>query len=300
MVMPAHQWTWGINQWVEYLRDKELPVLPGTAARLAALREAGEAARESLSARDLVDIVYGDPYLALKLLRRAEERRTRQLGHDTTTPLAAVLQTGYDELQALVANSKVSVGLLPGCHACEQRAVLAAILARAWAMRRVDVLPDEVAMAALLAEIGELLLWHCAPEMTDKEVAIYQWNERYWALQQRTSEMDFTFRQLTMALAQSWGLPTLIVALIKGVDSPRANLARLGHEAAKAVIGEATTPELLALLQEVGALLPAVDLLAIAEPLPLADEPRAALQAAIAAVKAAASGEQPAQGGDQA
>ena len=62
--------------------------------------------------------------------------------------------------------------------------------------------------------------------MTDKETQVRDWNERFWALSHRPSEIDFTFRQLTMALAQSWGLPGLIVMLIKGTDTPRAQTSR--------------------------------------------------------------------------
>lgn len=285
--MQAHQWHWGINQWVEYLRDKETPILPATRATLAALDAADEAVRASLSARDLVNIVYADPYLALKLLRRAEARRSQQLGHDTTTPLAAILQTGYDELREIVMSSRLSDDVLPGCQACERRAVLAARIARAWAEQRVDVVPDEVAMAALLAETGELLLWHVAAEMTDKEVRIREWNERYWALQHRPSEIDFTFRQLTMALAQAWDLPALIVLLIKGTDTPRANLARLSHDAAKLLIEEAEPADLVPVLQEVGRSLPATSLPVIAELLALPPPAHEALLAAIAAAEAA-------------
>jgi len=280
--MQPYQWQWGINQWVEYLKDKDIPVLPTTRAFLAALQEGGEDKRDSLSARDLTDIVYGDPYLALKLLRRAEERRSRQLGHDTTTPLAAVLQTGYDELQEIVAASPARDDLLPGCHTCETRSVLAATIARAWANRRVDVSPDEVSMAALLVEIGELLLWHFAPELTDKETQVRDWNERFWALMKRPSDIEFTFRQLTTALAQAWGLPNLVVMLIKGTDTPRANIARLAADAAKLVTLDLEAPSLLALLQEVAKVVPG-HLAELAEPLPLPDELRAALLASIEA-----------------
>lgn len=281
--MQPYQWQWGINQWVEYLRDKEVPVLPRTRAVLAALREGGDEKRDSLSARDLTDIVYADPYLALKLLRRAEERRSRQLGHDTTTPLAAVLQTGYDELQGIVAASPILDDVLPGCHTCESRSVLASTIARAWAERRVDVSPDEVSMAALLVEVGELLLWHFAPEMTDKETQTRDWNERFWALMQRPSDIEFTFRQLTTALAQSWGLPNLVVMLIKGTDTPRANIARLAADAARLITLDPEVPGLLALLQEVAKVVPG-SLPELAEPLPLPDEIRASLQAAIEAL----------------
>ena len=176
--MQAHQWHWGINQWVEFLRDKEIPVLPRTRAIMAALEAGGEDARDNLSARDMANIVYADPYLALKLLRRVEQRRSRQLGHDTTTPLAAVLQGGYDELQAIVAASPQFDDVPDGCHTCEFRSVLACSIARSWANRRADVSPDEVSMAALLVETGELLLWHFAAEMTDKETQTRDWNDR--------------------------------------------------------------------------------------------------------------------------
>lgn len=278
--MQPYQWQWGINQWVEYLKDKDIPVLPVTRAFLAALQEGGEEKRDSLSARDLTDIVYADPYLALKLLRRAEERRSRQLGHDTTTPLGAVLQTGYDELQEIVAASPVRDDLLPGCHTCESRSVLAASIARAWANRRVDVSPDEVSMAALLVEIGELLLWHFAPELTDKETQVRDWNERFWALMKRPSDIEFTFRQLTTALAQAWGLPNLIVMLIKGTDTPRANIARLAADTARLLTLDPEVASLLALLQEVAKVVPG-SLAELAEPLPLPDEFRAALLAGI-------------------
>jgi HD-like signal output (HDOD) protein len=280
--MQPYQWQWGINQWVEYLKDKDVPVLPTTRAVLAALQEGEEEKRDSLSARDLTDIVYADPYLALKLLRRAEERRSRQLGHDTTTPLGAVLQTGYDELQEIVAASPARDDLLPGCHTCESRSVLAATIARAWANRRVDVSPDEVSMAALLVETGELLLWHFAPELTDKETQVRDWNERFWALMHRPSDIEFTFRQLTTALAQAWGLPNLVVMLIKGTDTPRANIARLAADAAKLVTLDPELPSLLALLQEVTKVVPG-SLAELAEPLPLPDELRAALLARIEA-----------------
>lgn len=280
--MQPHQWLWGISQWVEFLKDKEIPVLPGTREALAALHDAGEAEREALAARDLADIVYADPYLALKVLRKAEERRSQQLGHDTTTPLAAILQVGFDELYEIVMASPLSADVLPGCRGCESRSVLAATIARAWADRRADISSDEVAMAALLVETGELLLWHFAPEMTDKEVRVREWNERYWALTLRPSEIEFTFRQLTMALAQAWGLPGLIVALIKGTDTPRANIARLAADAAKLVGQEAEPAALLAVLREVGGVVPGASLEELGEILPLSGEQRAGLLAAAA------------------
>jgi HD-like signal output (HDOD) protein len=281
--MQSYQYQWGINQWVEYLKDKETPVLPSTWSVLAALREASEEERDSLSALDMTNLVYADPYLALKLLRRAEQRRSRQLGHDTTTPLAAILQTGYDEMQEIVADSPPDDATLPGCRRCEYRAVIASGIARAWANRRIDVSPDEVAMAALLAETGELLLWHFAPEMTAKETVVRDWNVRYPALMPRPSEIDFTFRKLTMALAQSWELPNLVIMLIKGTDSPRANIARLATDIAKSLADDPEPEALFAIIRQANAVIPAATPHDLADALPLTDDIRDALFAVIAA-----------------
>ena len=38
-MLTPFQLRWGIDQWVAYLKDKEIPVLPETRVRLAALRE---------------------------------------------------------------------------------------------------------------------------------------------------------------------------------------------------------------------------------------------------------------------
>ena len=270
--MQLHQWQWGINQWVEYLRDKALPVMPETRRRLAEMQALPQDQRDQFSARDMSAVVYADPYLALKVLRRAEERRSRQLGHDTTTPLAAVLQTGFDELVHLVETSPDLGEHPPGCRRCEARSVQAAVIARAWAEQRADISPDEVAMAALLADIGELLLWHFAVEMTAKEVQIRDWNERFWALNQRPSEMEFTFRQLTVGLAQSWELPNLVVLLIRGVDTLRANLSRFASEAAQLLNDQPDLTQLAAILREVAPMLPGASPQALLAPLKLTDE----------------------------
>jgi len=129
---------------------------------------------------------------------------------------------------------------------------------------------------------GELLLWQFAPKMTDKETQTRDWNERFWALMQRPSDIGFTFRQLTTALAQSWGLPNLVVMLIKGTDTPRANIARLAADAARLITLDPEVPGLLDLLREVAKVVPG-SLAELAAPLPLPDDIRAALLTAIEA-----------------
>jgi HD-like signal output (HDOD) protein len=80
-----------------------------------------------------------------------------------------------------------------------------------------------------------------------------------------------------MALAQSWELPNLIVMLIKGTDTPRANIARLAADTAKLLAADPEAAPIAALLQEVGKVVPGTSLAELAEALPLSDEIRATL-----------------------
>jgi len=124
------------------------------------------------------------------------------------------------------------------------------------------------------------MLWHYAPEMTHKETQVRDWNEQYWALMPRKSEIAFTFRQLTIALAHAWELPSLIVMLIKGTDTPRANIARLATDAAKIVMTDPQIPALLAVLAEIAPVVPGASPEELIDPLALNYELRAALLAA--------------------
>ena len=66
-MLTSFQWRWGVAQWVEFLKDKEIPVL----LRTQALASLDTASTEAISARDLAGYVFADPYLSLKLLRKA-------------------------------------------------------------------------------------------------------------------------------------------------------------------------------------------------------------------------------------
>jgi hypothetical protein len=117
---------------------------------------------DRLSARDLADIAAADSFLCLRLLREAEGHRVQRLGHETTTPLGAVMQLGTDSFHKLLLSCPETDETNAGLAECEARSYLASRLALRWGTARADISPDEIAMAALLSEIGELLLWSFA------------------------------------------------------------------------------------------------------------------------------------------
>ena len=274
-MLSPFQLRWGIDQWVEFLKDKEIPVLQRTHALMTVLSEQSRETSDMISARELSGYVYADPYLALKLLRHAEGRRTQRLGQETTTALGAVLQTGFDDLLQVVIKSSLSDDSLQGGNNCELLAMLASSIARAWAMQRTDVSPDEVALAALLSESGELLPLKVVAELSSGRAF------RPLAAQQQA--IGFSFKQLTLALVQAWQLPVIIALLIKGTDTPRANIARLAVETARYILANERHPSLPAVIINLKTLTPGAKYANLINPLPVPDDYKAEILRAVGA-----------------
>lgn len=259
--------------------------MPRSQARLLQL----EADRgEKLAARDLADIAAADPFLCLRLLREAEGHRAQRLGHDTTTPLGAVMQLGTDTFHKLLRDSVATDENNSGLVECEARAHIASRLALRWGSARADVSPDEVAMAALLAEMGELLLWSVAPEIPLAALDALHTGKSQRSVQAQVDTCGFRFKDLTLKIATIWHLPTLLTQLIRGIDNTRSTLSRLCVDTARHLYAEGTgSPALPSDIADAKRIIPGASLVWLAEQLPGVD----LNDAAEIALKAAALGE---------
>lgn len=240
-MLTERQKHWGVDQWAAHLTQQVVPCIPRSKQTLRALEEAQG---ENLSAADLTALVIGDPYLCLRLLREAEKRRSQRLGHDTTTPLGAVMQIGSKAFRNLLLNSPEIDTEHCGLAACTARAVLAGQIAQMWGKARADIAPEEVAMAALLAEIGELLLWHFAPELPQAAQDALASGRAGRSAQAQELACGFRFRDLSLKCATVWKLPPLLIQLIRGADNVRANLCRLYLDTARHLVAGTDNPAL--------------------------------------------------------
>jgi HD-like signal output (HDOD) protein len=268
-MLTSYQLRWGVEQWVAFLKDKDIPVISRTRQLML---EIGEAKDDRLAPKALADIVLSDPYLALKLLRRAEGHRSQKLGQETTTALAAVLQAGVDGMVSTVSQSDVCSDTDEGLTACEARVVIAAHIARRWGSLRADVSAEELAMAALLSETGELILWHFAPELPQRSLDELRSGRALRTLQAQQQAAGFPFKMLTLALTHAWELPNLITQLIKGSDNPRANITRLAMDTARHITAHPENPAIPADIVNIKALMPGVSHRNLIAPLPISAE----------------------------
>lgn len=256
---------WRVPQWAAFLTAQELPVMPRSKQALLSLEtEKGS----ELTATDLVEVVHGDPFLCLCLLREAEKRRSARLGHETSTPLAAVMQLGVTSFRDLVFASPETDETRSGLARCETRAVMAGQLAAAWSKSRSDMSPDEVLMAALLSEIGELLLWHFAPDLPQAARDALASGAAHRSETAQEAVCGFKFKDLTLKCAEIWKLPGILVQLIRGHDTVRANLARLSRNTARHLIRGPDNPALPDDLANAKRLLPHASMEWLVEELP--------------------------------
>lgn len=265
-MLSEHQRRWGVDQWAAFLSSRKLPCMPRSKVHLLKLDiDLGE----RLSARDLADIAGADPFLCLRLLREAEDHRVQRLGHETTTPLAAVMQLGTDTFRKLLLDCPETDETNLELTDSETRSHLASRLALRWGNARADVQPDEIAMAALLSELGELLLWAFAPDLPRAASAALHSGRSCRSAQAQIDCCGFRFKDLTLKCAIIWHLPTLLTELIRGHDNTRANLSRLCVDTARHLFaGGASDPALPSDIAEARHLIPGASLEWLTEQLP--------------------------------
>lgn len=256
-MLNEHQRHWGVDQWAAYLTAQELPSMARSKLLLRALEEAKG---DALSAKELAGLASLDPFLCLRLLREAEKRRSRRLGRDTTTALGTVMQLGVTAFRDLLDNSPETDACSPGLAACEARAVLASQLAVLWVSARADIAPEEVALASLLAEAGELLLWSFAPELPAAANAMLESGAATRSNVAQEIACGFHFKDLTLKCATIWELPPLVFQLIRGVDNVRANISRLCVDTARHLALGPDNPALPTNLAEAKRLIPQASL----------------------------------------
>ena len=271
--MDAWKSRWGAAQWAAYFEHQALPVLPRSKQLLAELEAS---AGELLSPKDLSDIVLQAPMLCLLLLREAERRKSSRLGRETTTALAAILQLGVRQFSRLLLSSPEIDEGNAGLIKVEMRASLASHIARAWSTGRMDINPDEVAVAALLGGTGDLLLWAYAPEIPARAEAELHSGRARRSAQAQQQACGFTFKELTLLCAERWHLPALLIQLLRGADTLRARLTRTCSNTARHLLddSETATQALACDLVEAAELVPNASLEWLASALPMLSEAR--------------------------
>jgi hypothetical protein len=240
--MAGQSW-WGGTQWAAYLEHQEQPI---KAASKLALKTLEEAASDTLSGHAYAALMLDDPMLALRLIKEANRRLPRRMARDITTPLGVVMALGTVAYREQIETAPEVSELNTGFMACEARASLAARIAYAWGALHYDLDAGELAMAALLANAGEVELWAFKPELPQKALDELRSGRAARSEAAQRQACGFAFLDVTLLLIDAWNLPQLIKQLIRGDEGLRARLARLAVNTARHLsngVGDAALPD---------------------------------------------------------
>ena len=216
-----------IDDWVTLLSSKEMPILRQTARRLEQCHERVD----SISGRDIASIVLQDPLMAVRVLAYIQPFTGKHLRSDITTIANAVMMLGIEpffrkfETPATIESAlKDEPQALLGVLQVIRRVQRASRYAHDWAFERHDLNIEEVTLAALLHDLGEVLLWCFAPKLASEIRERLQKDKTLRSHIAQQEVLGFPLIDLQKALCTAWHLPELLNALM---DDANAHLPRV-------------------------------------------------------------------------
>lgn len=210
------------SAWVRALDGVEIPVLRRTIEELTRLREH----EERIIARDIARVLLHDPMFTLRVLRYLQTHRRVTQITDITTVEHALMMLGitpffahFGDLPAVESTLADQPLALDGLMRVVYRAHHAALYAHDWANLRYDRNAGEVAIAALLHDLTEMLLWCFAPEVSLRIAALLRSDGSLRSSAAQSRVLGFSLTDLQRTLIAEWRLPALLQSLMNDTQA---------------------------------------------------------------------------------
>ena len=223
---------------VDFLSKAEMPILRQTARKLEEARQN----IDKVSGRDITAIVLQDPLMAVRVLAYIQPFRGKHLRSDITTIANAVMMLGiepfFKKFEAPTTIETLLKGepqALLGVLQVFRRVQRASHYAHDWAFERHDMNIEEVALAALLHDLAEILLWCFAPKMAIEIRDRLQADKSLRSVTTQEQVLGFHLFDLQSALCHAWHLPDLLNMLMDDANAhlPRVQNVRLAVNLAR-------------------------------------------------------------------
>jgi HD-like signal output (HDOD) protein len=227
-----------LEAWVLYFSGVELPILRQTARRLDEAR----LNIDKVSGRDIAAIVLQDPLMAVRVLAYIQPFRGKHLRSDITTIASAVMMLGIEPFFSKFENPVTIESMLKdepqallGLLQVIRRVQRAARYAHDWAFTRHDMNVEEVALAALLHDLTEILLWCFAPKLAIEIRGMQQADKTLRSALAQERVLGITLFDLQLALCHAWHLPGLLESLMNDehTEQPRVRNVTLAVNLAR-------------------------------------------------------------------
>lgn len=222
-----------LDEWVERIRDREMPIFGRTARNVMSVTE-----DENAPAAALAKVILEDASMTARVLKLANSTFYNPIGGDISTVSRAVMVLGFNAVQ----NMSMSISLVDSfvrgssrerMNQSLARSIHAAVQSRTVAEERGDRSPEEVFIATLLFRLGDLAFWCFAGDAGDDLDALLKQGMNAEKAQEKV--LGFRLRQLTVGLAQTWKLGELLRHTVSHTESrdPRVRCITLCHQLAE-------------------------------------------------------------------
>jgi HD-like signal output (HDOD) protein len=207
-----------INNWINFIRNTEIPVLKHTAREIARLKED----EENLSARAISNAVLNDPMMVFKVLSFSQKNRGKKQLQDLVQADQAILMMGTTSFftnlppKVLVEDLlKTNMPALMHLLRLIRRAHQAAHFAADWATHLADLHAEEVRTAALLHDLAEMLMWCFAPDKMNAIYAIQHADKTLRSAAVQQEVLGFRLLDLQKEIVEAFQLPPLLLKLMQ-------------------------------------------------------------------------------------
>ena len=219
----------GLNAWLDRFGQTEMPVLA------SAVKQLNNITQDDLaSAQHLAEEILKDANLSSKVLKIANSATYNAAGSDTSTISRAVVLLGFETVRSISVSAMLVDKLARGSHKnflmeALSDAFHAAVQARGLCEDMESQAQEEVFVAALLANVGEMVFWSENGEEADKLAALRHGLEESQILNE-SDVLGVSFASLSQGMADRWSLGKLLKQMLdpKSADDKRVEAGRLG------------------------------------------------------------------------
>jgi HD-like signal output (HDOD) protein len=220
-----------VERWRGKLNASGLPVFSRT---IRDIRNVSSSSRSS--ARDLSDVIGHDASMAARVIQIANSPLFNLQNRDIDTISSAVVLVGFDAVRELAISVTVIEEMLKGRQHARvgqhmAQAFHAAAQARAFA-RICGHKCEEVFVAALLKEVGDMAFWSRAEQEAEAiETLVADGAD---LVQAQLEVLGFELSELGRVLAADWNLGDLVEQVLDGRhdDAPTVQHVQFGHQVA--------------------------------------------------------------------
>ncbi|WP_177410178.1 HDOD domain-containing protein [Pseudomonas sp. LFM046] len=246
----------GLQSWIDRLNEAELPALAAVVQDLHQMTQ-----QDKSSVQQLADVLLRDATLTSKVLKVANSVYYNPSQETIRTISRAIVLIGFENVRLI----GLSVSLIDNLLTRGPREQLPQLLARSFhaAVQARNIAgyllarsQEEVFIAALLHNLGELAFWGCGGDQAD-ELAVALAQPGVEEEQAVREVLGTSFRQLTLGLVRSWNLGELASLSHAGTaqGDPAVKAVNLGVRISEAALDGWDSPAMTALVGQLAGLI---------------------------------------------